>query len=251
LGEIISSIARDRTDGIMPGLKLGHPLQSEKVADPAPAEKPAELSNARAVVFDPGKRQGLSTADAHDRAPTHREHQGWLHQPSDSPAIVGAQVPRGYEIQQDAEAAPKWRPTIERLADDIVSHARLGRKEAVLQLDPPELGKIKIDLRLEDGKLRAQIIAEGRESKQLIEAHLPELRQALAAGRLETAEVRVSQGNWSGLSGNFSQNFHHSPQGRQESGWSFHGTPAAEGERRPAGSASSPARGAGRISMWA
>jgi flagellar hook-length control protein FliK len=173
-------------------------------------------------------------------------------QPADFSAMIGTQVSRDSAIDRDVESSRAWRPNVERLADDIVSHARLGRKEAVLQLDPPELGKIKIDLRVEDGKLHAQIIAEGPDSKKLLEAHLPELRQALAAGRLDVADVCVTQGNWSGPSGDFSRSFHHSPRGQQESGGNFsHASPAVDGEQPTPAHNQTSARQAGRVSMWA
>ena len=125
----------------------------------------------------------------------------------------------------------------------------MGKSEAVLQLEPPELGKIKIDLSMEDGRLHARIVAEGHDSKALIEAHLPELRQALLAGKIEVAEVRISQGSWSGA-GDLGQGLQEQQQRRQEAGSRFDApaTRSEEGaERRPQ---TSP-RESGRVSMWA
>lgn len=249
LGQTVSAIARDHEDGTIPGLKLGHELQAEKPANQeAP---PARLSSVESIDFYQSETQQFSAGDRRDRPPAQREREAPIRPSEDSAPIIGAQTPRGDETQQDVAPLSKWRPTLERLADDIVSHARLGQKEAVLQLDPPELGKIKIDLRLEDGKLHARIVAEGRESKQLIEAHLPELRQALAAGRLDGAEVRVSQGSWNGPAGDFFESFHHLPQGRQESGWHAHASPSTSPEPERAKNRQAPVREAGRVSMWA
>ncbi|MGH7872633.1 MAG: flagellar hook-length control protein FliK [Candidatus Binatia bacterium] len=148
-------------------------------------------------------------------------------------------------------AAPSsaWRPLVDRLAGDISSHLRLGKSAAVLQLDPPELGKIKIDLRMEDGRLHARIIAEGHESKALIEAHLPDLRQALLAGKIEVADVRISQGNWNGA-GDLGQGLQQQEHGRQEPGRGFDTramrSPDGEEPRRQTS-----ARDGGRVSMWA
>ena len=76
-------------------------------------------------------------------------------------------------------ASPAWRPVVERLARDIGEHFRVGEQQAVLRLEPPELGKVKIDLRIEGGQLHVRIAAEGQGSQALIEHDLPELRQAL------------------------------------------------------------------------
>jgi flagellar hook-length control protein FliK len=148
-----------------------------------------------------------------------------------------------------AEAPPNWRPLVDRLAGDISSHLRMGKSEAVLQLEPPELGKIKIDLSMEDGRLHARIVAEGHDSKALIEAHLPELRQALLAGKIEVAEVRISQGSWSGA-GDLGQGLQEQQRGRQEAGSRFDApaTRSEDGaERRP----QTLPRESGRVSMWA
>ena len=105
---------------------------------------------------------------------------------------------------------------VERLARDIGEHFRVGEQQAVLRLEPPELGKVKIDLRIEGGQLHVRIAAEGQESQALIEHHLPELHQALCAGQIDVGAVRVSQGEWN-PGGGLAQNFNQSPQGRQES----------------------------------
>ena len=158
-------------------------------------------------------------------------------------------IARGEHDPSVADALPTWRPLVDRLAGDISSHLRMGKSEAVLQLEPPELGKIKIDLSMEDGRLHARIVAEGHDSKALIEAHLPELRQALLAGKIEVAEVRISQGSWSGA-GDLGQGLQEQQHGRQEAGSRFDApaTRSEDGaERRPQ---TSP-RESGRVSMWA
>lgn len=249
LGQMVSAMAHDHEDGVTPGLRLGQELQTAKAGGQEGTQETPRLSSAQPVDSQPGERQ-LQAGDGHDHPPGQRQEEAPAQPLRDSAAMAGAPMARGYEMQQDSEPLSKWRPTVERLADDIVRHARLGRTEAVLQLDPPELGKVKIALRLEDGKLRARIIAEGHDSKQLIEAHLPELRQALAAGRLEVIDLRVSQGNGSGLSGDLSQSFHRAPQGQPESNFnSFHPLPPTRSEPPPGQRQTR--REAGRVSLWA
>ena len=138
---------------------------------------------------------------------------------------------------------------VERLARDIGEHFRVGEQQAVLRLDPPELGKVKIDLRIEGGQLHVRIAAEGQESQALIEHHLPELHQALCAGQIDVGAVRVSQGEWNPGSG-LAQNFNQSPQGRQESPRDISVGVADEAITESSAQPSLP-NADGRVSMWA
>ena len=158
-------------------------------------------------------------------------------------------IARGEHDPGVAEAPPTWRPLVDRLAGDISAHLRMGKSEAVLQLEPPELGKIKIDLSMEDGRLHARIVAEGHDSKALIEAHLPELRQALLAGKIDVAEVRISQGSWSSA-GDLGQGLQEQQHGRQEAGSRFD-APATRSEDGPERRPQTSPRESGRVSMWA
>ena len=178
-------------------------------ADVITVKQDAEKSQAGMAARSPG--------DAHNGA-----NDGWQGQPreGDAPAhpsmVAGAAPARIDESYRGETAAPAWRPMVERLARDIGEHFRVGEQQAVLQLEPPELGKVKIDLRIEGGQLHVRIAAEGQESQALIEHHLPELHQALCAGQIDVGAVRVSQGEWN-PGGGLAQNFNQSPQGRQES----------------------------------
>jgi hypothetical protein len=111
------------------------------------------------------------------------------------------------------------QPTVERVVNEIAGHLHIGRQEAVIRLDPPELGKIKIELRMEDGKLHAQIIADGIESRALIENHLPELRQALIARQIDVADVRVNPNGFGGTPGQLAQSFNQFAHGGQQGSW--------------------------------
>jgi len=158
----------------------------------------------------------------------------------------------GRETQSRIEAEPAaWRPTLERLADDIASQVRIGARDATIQLDPPELGKIKIDLRMDGDKLLAHITTDSPEAQSLLRNHLPELHQALQSQQVNLAEVRVWNGSGSGAAGDFAQNFHQAPGQRQPGGWPGG---SSQGER---GAANEPPRmqrflnGSGRVSVWA
>jgi flagellar hook-length control protein FliK len=144
----------------------------------------------------------------------------------------------------------EWRPVIGRVANEIAGHLRVNQHEAIIQLDPPDLGKIKIDLHVQGDKLQAHIIAEAHESHALIENHLGELRQALQAQSLDVVDVRVSHGGF-GDGGDPTAGFRQHSHTGEESGWrSTHSPdPASEGPdaRRP----DRTQRPSGRVSVWA
>ena len=156
------------------------------------------------------------------------------------------------ETQSRPEAEPiNWRPTVERLAGDIASQVRIGARDATIQLDPPELGKIKIDLRMDGDKLLAHIAADSPEAQSLLRNHLPELHQALQSQQVNLAEVLVWSGSGSGAAGDFAQNFQQAPGQRQPGAWPGGSSQAERGaaNERPRGPSFS--NGSGRVSVWA
>ncbi|MGZ8446101.1 MAG: flagellar hook-length control protein FliK, partial [Candidatus Binatia bacterium] len=242
--------ALKQSDGMHRSPFTERPLEIDPEANPATSG----LADATTV-----KRDGEPSQPAMAAASPGDEHSaakdGWQGQPREgdgqaNPSMVAGAAPaRLDEPYRGATAAPAWRPMVERLARDIGEHFRVGERQAVLQLDPPELGKVKIELRIEDGQLHVRIAAEGQESHALIEHHLPELHQALRAGQIDFGEVRVTQDEWKG-SGDLAQGFSQSPQGRQESPRSFASSavvdePMTEHLAQPSRSVD------GRVSMWA
>jgi flagellar hook-length control protein FliK len=155
-----------------------------------------------------GAPEGAET----DQAPVDR---------STAMANVGNSIlpPRNETQGANGPSHAPLQPTVESVVNEIVSHLHIGRKEAVIRLDPPELGKIKIELRMEDGKLHAQIVADGIESRALIESHLPELRQALIARQIDVADMRVNPNSFGGAAGQLAHSFNQSTQGGQQGSW--------------------------------
>jgi flagellar hook-length control protein FliK len=172
---------------------------------------------------------------------------------SDGPTAMQRPDIAPEKLSPAGDPAPAtWRSTIERVATELASHIKLNKREAVIQLDPPELGKIKIDLRLEGEKLEARIVADVHESRALIESHLQELRQALRSQHVELAEVRVSQGSWSGGAGDSTPGFGqqqpddgpHWARSSENSGVAASAAPERSGNQDSG-------REKGRVSMWA
>lgn len=148
--------------------------------------------------------------------------------------------------------ANSWRPVVERVAEEMAGRIKFNKQDAIIQLDPPELGKIKIDLHVDGDKIQARIFTEGHDSQSLIENHLQELRQALQANNLDLVDVRV-QGGWHGTSGDathgFPQQQQQQPSPQQEWGWASGNI--ADGDAGEALPSKALTPDKGRVSMWA
>jgi flagellar hook-length control protein FliK len=144
-----------------------------------------------------------------------------------------------------------WRPVIDHVAGEINGHIKIGKSEAVIQLDPPELGKLQIELRLDGDKLMARILAEKHESGNLIETHLPELRLALAESRVDHVEVRVDNGSWGGARRDSQQGQGQEAGGGRQPAQDNSGAARNNSEQGEPARRQMTARRAGRVSMWA
>jgi flagellar hook-length control protein FliK len=143
-----------------------------------------------------------------------------------------------------------WRPIIDRVAGEISGRIHIGKQQAVLQLDPPDLGRVRIDIQMEGDKLAARIRTETQESRTLIEAHLPELRQALVENQVELVDVRIDSGGWSG-SRSDSQQAQQESGDRRQTAHAFSDLKADHAEKRESARLAPLALEPGRVSMWA
>lgn len=85
-------------------------------------------------------------------------------------------------------------------AEPIASTAQLlraagrdGHHQATLKLDPPELGQLRIDIRMHEAGMTLRVDAESAAAAKLIESRLPELKDALSVHgiRVDRSEVIV------------------------------------------------------------
>jgi hypothetical protein len=160
-------------------------------------------------------------------------------------------VPVTDSVPQAPGRSIHWRPVIEHVASEITGHIRIGKSEAVVQLDPPELGKLHIELRLDGDKVEAHIVVEKQDSSKLIEAHLPELRQAFAENRVEHVEVRIDTGVWNGARGDSQQGQRQQAGDGSQRSHDSRGAGRNNAEESEAARYQLAGRGAGRVSMWA
>jgi hypothetical protein len=67
-------------------------------------------------------------------------------------------------------------------------------RNATLNLEPRELGKLSIRISMHEGQLAANLRAERSETLELLKKHLPELRAALAAAGIQTQSLELELG---------------------------------------------------------
>jgi flagellar hook-length control protein FliK len=158
-----------------------------------------------------------------------------------------AAVPRNSQVHSGN--IENWQAVVNQVADGIGARVQDQSSEARLQLNPPELGRLDIQLIVEGERVQAHIVAESKDVGALIQSHLPELKQALQSHRLDLENLRVdvqtSGDNLNSSSQQFRQEARSSGQGQ------FTGvSPINEAEddiARPV----APLQPPGRISVWA
>jgi flagellar hook-length control protein FliK len=117
---------------------------------------------------------------------------------------------------------------IDSVARSLSSANGNGRHQVTLQLDPPELGRLRLDIRMEEGAMTLRVDAQAASAAKLIESRIPELRDALAVHgiRIDRTEIVVRSPE-SGQSGPQQE---HSQQGAQH-GPGQHSTNSDAGQR--------------------
>jgi flagellar hook-length control protein FliK len=108
-------------------------------------------------------------------------------------------------VQSQGQALLDRMEVVRQLEHGITNAVRMRRSSAVLHLDPPELGKVRIHLSVYGGhEVKALFVAEHPDTKHLIESSLGALKVQLADSgyNLGNTNVDVGQhemfanGNW-------------------------------------------------------
>lgn len=114
-------------------------------------------------------------------------------------ASAPAQDPKGEAKQPSVESRePLPAPPANERAAEVMRQFRMqlhpGLRSATIELAPADLGRIRIEMKLEGGKLRAIVRAEKPESLAALEEHLPELRAALEQQGLVADDLDLGLG---------------------------------------------------------
>jgi hypothetical protein len=113
---------------------------------------------------------------------------------------VAAAVPpaslasRGVSPAAEPARAEPVRHPVEQVAARLGELRREGRHEISLRLDPPDLGGVRIEARLEGARLEVQIRTEHASTRELLTEALPRLRESLAQQGFVPEQVSVQLG---------------------------------------------------------
>ncbi len=82
------------------------------------------------------------------------------------------------------------------VADNIIQSAKLymdgGKSEIKLQLNPPELGTLKLEFTIDDDILDAKITVERSAVKDIIEKDIPRLRELISGSDIDVGKFDIS-----------------------------------------------------------
>ncbi len=101
--------------------------------------------------------------------------------------------------QAGKAAPPRMSPSVllEQLSGRMMMMVKSNQPSLRLQLFPPELGSLRIDLKVDGASVKATIIAENRQVQQMLGANSSELRQSLADQGLNLDKFEVmTQGQY-------------------------------------------------------
>lgn len=173
-------------------------------------------------------------------------------EPNPQPMVMGREIlSHGVEREKPIQPPPSnaFSSVIERVAAEISTHTRQGQHEITMRLEPPELGNLKIELVLDGDRLQARVTAEVADARNLIQMHLPELREALQAHKLDLVNVQVDLGGWGGPNGGLAQDSRPDSGGRGDVAALPSLVQATEGETKESTKTASLSIGA--VSVWA
>ena len=120
----------------------------------------------------------------------------------DPPALsqaIAAAAATTASTAADSAARPGQLPTaggmavMQQVIDHIRDLARPLTNRISLQLHPPELGELKINLTMKEGMIRASVVTQTMQAQEILEKNMPKLRGLLAEQGLVLDDVRIDQ----------------------------------------------------------
>ncbi len=82
------------------------------------------------------------------------------------------------------------------VVDQMIAHFSMNRQNESsainLKLHPQELGELRMEIKVEQDNIKAHIIAQNPQAQEMIDKHLPRLREALEQQGLHLQEIEVT-----------------------------------------------------------
>lgn len=156
----------------------------------------AGLAHASALAFKPGARSdGIAAViDRHTEvdlsAPAAGTPTSWRHVLSAELDTSGSSIA---PLKLPASTPSQWRePLLNTLGERVQWHIQRGSEQAVIRLDPPNLGRVDIVIKQEGGLMQVHMSATHRDVVQQLQGLSDHLRQELAVRQSGEVAVLVS-----------------------------------------------------------
>ena len=198
LTTLINAAPRGSSNGSAGGSETGsgEPPEDENASLPALALK-ADTGFALNGEADPDRSELLANLAAAPPEPL----EARAGDASQNPATRGAELfaqaqrPAGTPVAQATVSTPARDP---RWADDFGARVslmvRANESAASLQLTPVDLGPVEVNVTVKDSQATIHFGASQAETRALIEASLPRLRELLASQGFNLTDASVSSG---------------------------------------------------------
>jgi flagellar hook-length control protein FliK len=138
-----------------------------------------------------------------------------LQQMTNGQVVSTANISTGNAEQIDVLQQPKMASS-ENVAGQVKAQLstreiKQGSEQITIQLSPDHLGDIKVNFRLEDQRLRVEIVAENRNARESLLQHADSLKESLARQNINMEKFEVTGGN----NGNANQGGNSQPEWRE------------------------------------
>jgi flagellar hook-length control protein FliK len=188
------------------------PASSAAVLSDGKAPSPLQVALKEGLTQGSGKQAGLDGGSAAEDAQAAKAKDGLLPEQSTSspfslPSGVTAEIqPGAAPVASTASEKTSFSPetgvsVANQVADEVASGVQSGRPAIHLQLKPEALGEVRIALTSAGaGAIHARLVVQEADTRQLLDEHIGNLREALEAKglRLESAQVVLAGGASSG-----------------------------------------------------
>lgn len=173
------------------------PADSTRPSDGARRVGPEGPAGNLARLLASGRRGGMDVTRATQPSPTASEGEA----PSRRAESRSPARPQTAETTSGSERSDKARSTgtdgadrsmFDRLVRSIRLSAGTRRSSATLQLHPPELGRLHVGIRMEDGRVRIEVRTETKAARDLVQQRAVLLTAALERQGLHVEHFDVS-----------------------------------------------------------
>ena len=147
------------------------------------------------VISDPSMAKTASHTGPSAKRPARDSEAGTSPTGRPFAGAVPESVGRMGEAYRTTEPLQTTLATAEDLVSQVTHHLRLlrieGSNEVHMKLQPPALGHLSVQVKVEEGRVSVQVLADSLATKSMLEASLPQLQSALTEGGLRPDRLVV------------------------------------------------------------